>query len=176
MTAISGFSRTSAIVQGVPSTAGGTAAVLSEEQADLKIHVAALMALRDAHPALANGSRTHIYSDSNVYVDRKDKGSDNVLYVLNAKGTPAVVTLASVAIGSAGALVDLSGGTDVALAGGNYEIALKPFEARFFDIVSPTSEQAQAFLDDIVDAARRFGYKPEESPGQGDPRIRGLRQ
>ncbi len=34
----------------------------------------------------------------------------------------------------------------------------------------------QAFLDDIVDAARRFGYKPEESPGQGDPRIRGLRQ
>ena len=34
----------------------------------------------------------------------------------------------------------------------------------------------QAFLDDIVDAARRFGYRPEESPGQGDPRIRGLRQ
>jgi hypothetical protein len=34
----------------------------------------------------------------------------------------------------------------------------------------------QAFLDDIVDAARRLGYKPEESPGQGDPRIRGLRQ
>ena len=34
----------------------------------------------------------------------------------------------------------------------------------------------QAFLDDIIDAARRLGYKPEESPGQADPRIRGLRQ
>jgi hypothetical protein len=33
-----------------------------------------------------------------------------------------------------------------------------------------------AFLDDIVAAARRFGFRPEASPGQGDPRIRGLRQ
>jgi hypothetical protein len=32
------------------------------------------------------------------------------------------------------------------------------------------------FLDEIIDAARRFGYRPAESPGQGDPRIRGLRQ
>lgn len=34
----------------------------------------------------------------------------------------------------------------------------------------------QAFLDEIVDAARRFGFRPGETPGQGDPRIRGLRQ
>ena len=34
----------------------------------------------------------------------------------------------------------------------------------------------EAFLDTIVDAAQRFGYRPEQSPGQGDPRIRGLRQ
>ncbi|MFL5351380.1 alpha-amylase family glycosyl hydrolase [Archangium sp.] len=129
-------SRTAAIVEGLDTE-------LSPRQADLKHRVATLMALRDAHPALANGSRTHIYSDSNVYVDRKDKGTDNVLYVLNAKATPAVVTLASVAIGSAGGLVELSGGTDVALAGGNYEIALKPFEARFFDIVLPTAEGPQ---------------------------------
>jgi hypothetical protein len=32
------------------------------------------------------------------------------------------------------------------------------------------------FLDDVVGAARRFGYRPEESPGIGDPRLRGLRQ
>lgn len=51
-----------------------------------------VMAPRDAHPALANGSRTHIYSDSNVY------------YVLNAQETPAVVTVAAVAIGRAGSL------------------------------------------------------------------------
>lgn len=34
----------------------------------------------------------------------------------------------------------------------------------------------QAFLDEIIDAARRFGFRPEETPGEGDPRIRGLRQ
>jgi hypothetical protein len=32
------------------------------------------------------------------------------------------------------------------------------------------------FLDDIVAAATRFGFRAEESPGQGDARIRGLRQ
>jgi hypothetical protein len=136
-------SRTTAIVQGVPSTVGGTPAVLSAEQASLKSHVAALMALRDAHPALANGSRTHIFSDSNVYIDRKDKGTDNILYVLNTKADPAVVTVAGAAIGSAGPLVGLLDGAEVVGSGGNYEIALKPFEARFFDIASPTAEGPQ---------------------------------
>jgi len=32
------------------------------------------------------------------------------------------------------------------------------------------------FLDDVVAAAQRFGFRADESPGQGDPRIRGLRQ
>ncbi|HZK88602.1 MAG TPA: hypothetical protein VFC56_00495 [Stellaceae bacterium] len=34
----------------------------------------------------------------------------------------------------------------------------------------------QQFLDDIAAAAERFGFRADESPGQGDPRIRGLRQ
>jgi hypothetical protein len=33
-----------------------------------------------------------------------------------------------------------------------------------------------AFLDEIAAAAQRFGYKPEESPGRDEPRLRGLRQ
>ncbi len=33
-----------------------------------------------------------------------------------------------------------------------------------------------AFLGEIIEAARRFGFQPDDSPGQGDPRIRGLRQ
>jgi hypothetical protein len=33
-----------------------------------------------------------------------------------------------------------------------------------------------AFLSDIVATAQRFGFKPEESPGQDEPRLRGLRQ
>jgi hypothetical protein len=35
----------------------------------------------------------------------------------------------------------------------------------------------EAFLDDIIAAARRRGYRAETSPGRGeDPRIRGARQ
>jgi hypothetical protein len=32
------------------------------------------------------------------------------------------------------------------------------------------------FLDGIVAAAEQFGFRKEESPGRGDPRLRGLRQ
>src|ERR1700720_3557453 len=34
----------------------------------------------------------------------------------------------------------------------------------------------EAFLDDIVAVAQRFGFKPEDSPGPGDSRLRGPRQ
>ena len=34
----------------------------------------------------------------------------------------------------------------------------------------------EAFLADIVAAARRFGFEPEDSPGRDEPRLRGLRQ
>jgi hypothetical protein len=49
---------------------------------------------------------------------------------------------------------------------------------------SPTAVSAErdpqagyaVFLDDIVAAAQRFGFKPENSPGLDEPRLRGLRQ
>jgi len=32
------------------------------------------------------------------------------------------------------------------------------------------------FLDDIFAAAKRYGFRAEESPGRGDARLKGLRQ
>jgi hypothetical protein len=32
------------------------------------------------------------------------------------------------------------------------------------------------FLGDVIAAAQRYGFRAEETPGQGDPRIKGLRQ
>lgn len=136
-------SRTTAVIEGQPTTVGGDAAVLSEQQSDLKEYVSGLMAMRDAHPALFNGSRTHIYSDARIFMDRKDNGNDNVLYVVNTKDAPVTLTVAATAIGSDGALDGLNGAADVALAGGNYVIELEAFEAKFFDIVSPTAEGPQ---------------------------------
>jgi hypothetical protein len=37
-------------------------------------------------------------------------------------------------------------------------------------------EGYNSFLDEIVAAARRFGFDPQGSPGRGDPRLRGMRQ
>jgi hypothetical protein len=34
----------------------------------------------------------------------------------------------------------------------------------------------QAFLNDVVAVAPRFGFEPEESPGRDEPRLRGSRQ
>ena len=34
----------------------------------------------------------------------------------------------------------------------------------------------EAFLAEIVAAAQRSGFRPEESPGRDEPRLRGLRQ
>lgn len=34
----------------------------------------------------------------------------------------------------------------------------------------------EAFIAEIIDAARRFGYSAAASPGPGDPRISGARQ
>jgi hypothetical protein len=37
-------------------------------------------------------------------------------------------------------------------------------------------EEYEAFLADVVAAAQQFGFKPEETPGRDEPRLRGLRQ
>jgi len=37
------------------------------------------------------------------------------------------------------------------------------------------SQDYRRFLDEVIVAAKRFGFRSEETPGQGDPRIRGLR-
>ena len=43
--------------------------------------------------------------------------------------------------------------------------------------VNPESRDGyEAFVSDIIEAAVRFGYRAEESPGRGDARLRGPRQ
>jgi len=50
-------------------------------------------------------------------------------------------------------------------------------EAAAEDFLIPRKEAGYTrFLDDIVEAANRVGFRTEESPGLGDPRLRGLRQ
>jgi glycosidase len=113
---------------------GAAVSVLTPEQADLKLYVKNLLALREKHAALWNGSRTHIFSDSRVYIDRKEANGEGVLYVLNTSESPVIVTLATNALGSSGQLLDLLDETTYSSQGNNYTLQLQPLSARFFQI------------------------------------------
>lgn len=126
-------SRTTGKIEGV--TSGFTP---SARQADLKSYLTSLMALREAHPALSNGVRTHIFTDSNVYIDRKDNytADDRVLFVFNTKTTAAEITLSATALGSAdtATLTDLQDNSALTASGGNYTITVPALTARFLSI------------------------------------------
>ena len=122
--------RTTGKVEGV--TSGFTP---SARQSDLKTYLKSLLDMRAAHPALSTGSLTRIFTDSQVFVSRKDTSSDNVLYLLNAKSTPAVVTLSTAALGDSGELVNLlDSANTVTAADGNYVITVPAFSGLFYQI------------------------------------------
>jgi glycosidase len=122
--------RTTGKVEGV--TAGFTP---SARQSDLKTYLASLLAMRKSHPALYNGALTRIFTDSHVFVSRKDTSSDSVLYLLNAKDTDAVITLSTSALGNSGELVNLlNSGATVTASGGNYVITVPALSGAFYEI------------------------------------------
>ncbi len=125
------MARTTGKVEGV--TSGFTP---SARQSDLKAYLKSLLDMRAAHPALSEGSLTRIFTDSHVFVSRKDTSSDNVLYLLNAKSTPAVVTLSTAALGSSGELSNLLDSSTVTASDGNYVITVPAFSGLFFQINS----------------------------------------
>ncbi|HEY3912146.1 MAG TPA: hypothetical protein VGM07_19990 [Stellaceae bacterium] len=60
------------------------------------------------------------------------------------------------------------------------EAAAAPFlEPHRREGVQPGADRRagyEQFLQGIIEAARRFGFEADHTPGHGDPRIRGLRQ
>ncbi len=127
--------RSSGQVDGVPPEIGLPATKLSPQQQALRHYLAKLMQMRAAHPALYSGSRTHLYADSQLYVDRKDAGSDQILYALNTRETPAAIQLAGSLVDQASKLVDLMTGETVTPdQEGNYQISVPPLTGRFLQL------------------------------------------
>lgn len=127
-------SRTSAKIEGLPTTVGAAPTVLNARQTDLKNYVSELMTLRATNPALAKGRRTHVFSNNNVYLDRKDHADGSVLYVANMNAAPAVITLSTNAIGTNANLVNPRNYDVYIASNGNYTIQLGAFEALFLQI------------------------------------------
>lgn len=110
----------------------GKVSGLDANQTALKNYVATLMNLRDSEPALARGARTHVYADSNIYIDRKDYDTNRILFVLNAKHAPARITLDASVVGGASTLQGLAGTTSVSASSGSFVIELPPLAAGFY--------------------------------------------
>ena len=118
-------SRDAGVVDGVAGPALGASARA------LKNHVAALMRVRAANPALASGARTHVYADDYVYIDRKDAGANRVLLLLNVKGQAATVTLDGALVSGAETLTDLMTEAGISAgADGKFVITVAPLSGR----------------------------------------------
>jgi glycosidase len=118
-------SRDAGVVDGVTTAAPGAKA------RELKSYVATLMRLRAANPALYNGARTHVFADSQVYLDRKDHGANRVLLVMNVKDQRAAIGLDAAVVSGAAALTDLVTGEELKPdANGRFAIGLPGLSGR----------------------------------------------
>lgn len=131
--------RLSARILGVPGMVGAKPATFTKDESNLRDYVARLMELRDSHLSLSQGSRTPIYADDDLYIDRKSAGSDHTLFLLNIGDEPRSISLSKQAIGSTGLLTNLLSGKAIAAEGENYLIKLAPFESLFLGIEKPTA-------------------------------------
>jgi cyclomaltodextrinase / maltogenic alpha-amylase / neopullulanase len=75
------------------------ASAITPQAKALKDYLTSLMTLRASSPALASGSRTHIYSDKDLYVDLKSGGGAQFLLVMNVADSPRQVILSPSAVG-----------------------------------------------------------------------------
>ena len=81
--------RTSAKILDVTVTAGQ----LSTEQHNLMQFHQELMTLRSQYPALSHGTRQHLYSDNNLYVDLKTLDNQEIVFAMNVSDQPISVQL-----------------------------------------------------------------------------------
>jgi cyclomaltodextrinase / maltogenic alpha-amylase / neopullulanase len=65
----------------------------------LKNYLTALMSTRASAPALSSGSRRHIFSDAELYIDLKSDGTDRYLLVMNVSTAPRTATIMPSALG-----------------------------------------------------------------------------
>ncbi len=107
---------------------------LTSDEKKLKDNVAAMMKLRDSHPALSRGVRTHLYSSYGLFIDYKNYKNDNVIYALNAGVKERDVTFTNDVWNAIGfnscSLQGLNGET---VEGGN-KVTLKPLSGNFYKL------------------------------------------
>ncbi|MGR5145631.1 pullulanase-type alpha-1,6-glucosidase [Photobacterium alginatilyticum] len=104
---------------------------LSDEQVDLKNWVTKLFDIRETHPALYSGERRNIALTGDLYVDLKQKGDEQIVYLLNVSEQDITYALDTVRLVADNQLVDLMTGEKITTGGGTVSIEVPALTGRF---------------------------------------------
>jgi glycosidase len=162
--------RTSARILGVTVTN----AQLSANQHGLLGFHADLMAIRDQYPALSHGSRQHLYSDDDLFLDLKKFGEQQIVFAMNAGDTSQQVQLSqSLFDGQTLFAWDLLAGERINLSQGLLDFTMGPLTGRYLLIVGPSFHTGDFDQDGDVDnrdydiMRESFGTARADANGDG---------
>ena len=82
------------------SRSQGRISNLNSNEANLKEYVSNLMALRNTHPALWNGSRENIMATTDIFADLKSYNGEEIIYILNTATSDKTLDFSSSKIGN----------------------------------------------------------------------------
>jgi len=131
----------------------------SEQHALLQFH-RDVMNLRRSHPALSHGSRQHLYSDNNLYIDLKSDGDQQLVFAMNVSPEARDVDISDQLFASPDIdAIDLLSLEKMNTDTGYLSFTLEPLSGRFILMTSPGLPKMNAGLNDAW-------YNPGTS-GQG---------
>jgi glycosidase len=162
--------RTSAKILGVTVTSGQ----LSANQHGLLDFHADLMAMRENYAALSHGSRQHLYSDDELFIDLKTLGEQQIVFAMNAGDTSQQVRLnQSLFDGQVLFAWDLLSGERINLLAGSLDFAITPLSGRYLLVAGPSFQTGDFDQDGDVDSRdyeilrESFGTARADANGDG---------
>lgn len=154
--------RTSAKILGVTVTSGQ----LSANQTDLLNFHQELMAVRSEYLALSHGSRQHLYSDDDLYIDLKTYGDQQIVFAMNISDETAIVEISDSLFASLPPHAwDILNAEQIHFASGYLSFTLAPLSGRYILL----AENAVTLPGDYngngtVDAADYVVWRNGDSP------------
>ena len=118
----------------------------SDQLALLEFHQD-LMNLRSQYPALSRGTRQHLYSNDELYVDLKTDGDEQIVFAMNVSESPMIVELnASLFTSAPPNAWDLLNEVPVDFVSGYLTFTLQPLSGQYI-LLEPGPSQSSGDFD-----------------------------
>ena len=144
-----------------------TSSQLTAEQHSLMQFHHELMTIRSEHLALSHGTRQHLYSDDDVYIDLKSHGSEEVVFAMNVSDSLVDVQLnASLFTSTPSNAWDLLEEVPVNFSSGYLTFTLQPLSGHYILLdESPSSIDGDFDGNGIVDGSDFLYWQRDPSVG-----------